>query len=314
MHVLCAVLMYVFWWNKPMDVRYPIDLGEKINGVSNATMRIAATNHHDSSAQSSSLAASEPGEIPRNQHEPTELDATVGSPACFQLLANVPIHPSEIGAVEVNHPSSMTMNPSEKTPEYMLDVAPSMSPKIASRSRWSVFWQKFSLQEDWPDMYDHNAFRSRWIAFWRAYNSEWRAFRKFKYLISVYGNWHETFNLWPTAQDTESTEMKRARALAREIRGSYITDRARMIKPDGYVRKSMFSWETFFILSGLSLLWGSAHSRLEHALPHSIGEHPVEILSNHCDNVRSSGGFVYKSHIFCVGSIRILLAFRLAEK
>jgi hypothetical protein len=60
--------MYVFWWNKPMDVQHPIDLGEKINGVSNATMRIAATKHHDSSAQSSSLAASEPGGIPRNQH------------------------------------------------------------------------------------------------------------------------------------------------------------------------------------------------------------------------------------------------------
>jgi hypothetical protein len=36
MHVLCAVIMYVFWWHKPMDVRHPIDLGEKIDGFREA--------------------------------------------------------------------------------------------------------------------------------------------------------------------------------------------------------------------------------------------------------------------------------------
>ena len=36
MHVLCAVAMYGFWWHKPLDVRHPIDLGEKIEAFSQA--------------------------------------------------------------------------------------------------------------------------------------------------------------------------------------------------------------------------------------------------------------------------------------
>ena len=36
MHVLCAVAMYGFWWHKPLDVRHPIDLGEKIEAFRQA--------------------------------------------------------------------------------------------------------------------------------------------------------------------------------------------------------------------------------------------------------------------------------------
>ena len=58
MHVLCTVAMYGFWWHKPLDVRHPIDLGEKIEAFRQAVccpapMRVilaSAMAHADSGA------------------------------------------------------------------------------------------------------------------------------------------------------------------------------------------------------------------------------------------------------------------------
>jgi len=36
MHVLCAVVMYGFWWHMPIGVQQPIDLGEKMEGFRDA--------------------------------------------------------------------------------------------------------------------------------------------------------------------------------------------------------------------------------------------------------------------------------------
>ncbi|KAF8532800.1 hypothetical protein BDD12DRAFT_914526 [Trichophaea hybrida] len=66
MHVLCAVAMYGFWWYKPMDVRHPIDLGEKISEFRDALRddRPDPT----SSQLHSSTASSSNGAVP-TQHE-----------------------------------------------------------------------------------------------------------------------------------------------------------------------------------------------------------------------------------------------------
>jgi len=252
MHVLCAVAMYWFWWDKPLDVRYPIILGleqhvaEEIyssyrardNGRSLLPQpRLGSPNKGNSASEDYVQNAEDTqqnqleGKVTRTSIEGARADGTNANSAAYHL-----------------HPRRLQNN------------------KVRLR-----------IRRDWEDCTENV--------------TGWEIVVTVLYSpviwMTQYQWWHKTFELWPsTGEDLTDLEVRLIKLARLRERGDVaqpfkqspvvlgrpadrklkpLCIRARMIQQTGLLRKSLeghglVSLEAFLMLGCLSVLYGGAHA------------------------------------------------------
>jgi hypothetical protein len=255
MHVLCAVAMYWFWWDKPLDVRYPIilDLEQHVAEEIYSSYRVRDDGR-------SLPPQPRPGTPPNNGNSPPG-DSVQGT--------------------EDTRQDALEGNTSRKS--TTLDGA--------QAARTNANAATYSYRSH-PTRLQNNRFRERFL---REYFLQglhdvhlWAVVLLSPIIIlSQYVWWHQTFELWPSiGEDLTDLEVRLIKLARLRERGDVaqpfkqspvmlgrpadrklkpLCVRARMIQQTGLLRgyskgHGLVSLEAFLVLACLSVLYGGAHA------------------------------------------------------
>jgi len=260
-----------------MDVRHPIDLGEKIDGFRDALRdgpHPALQNPDSSINGNDGVVPTKTGENVTATSDDAILPPNIASnkPAVtINTQTTAPVNDLGILLATLNYPPG--------TPKplislniwngYLKEQTREAIEQTEAAGQMSVV-NSPSIPQDRPQdrsemtlvsVLPDSGFLARCSKIWGAFKEKRYFFDKVKYILESYKHWHKTFRPWllpPNELQSLETRFIRCRDTM-TLGYNDVVDRARMIGPKNNVRGGFLSWTTFSTFAGLSLLYGGAH-------------------------------------------------------